>query len=147
MSTYKKPLLVFAAVVVFLMAGYGIYKFRKSSTVAIGELTKGQCIASLPAESENSPGRVKKADCDSSDILEVFAVDIEGFPINSQYPEPEAAETKTRAYCERQFAESFSQLYEESDLQMKIYYPTESNWDKGARQIICFATKDVETAV
>ncbi|MFV0459924.1 MAG: septum formation family protein [Actinomycetales bacterium] len=103
------------------------------------QLSVGQCL--LNADTTGLVDEVDSVECSEPHAAEVFASITAQSTADSPdtYPGKDDLERQAGA-CAARFADFIGKPYEESDLEITYFHPTEDSWDRGDRQILCIVS-------
>lgn len=114
-----------------------IYK-RDRGTTSTQDLSLGQCIKDLPADSATTLSRAALVPCDQPHIGEVFAV----IPVPGDTFPGEAQLTSQGDACDPKLVSYVPGLPDDFTYDLSYIYPTAQTWADGDRSLVCILRTD-----
>lgn len=149
------PLVILITVIV---GGWLVLTFTRPETLAVGELTAGDCLYIRAADADTDPGGgrpigsdaaavdalfrsgAERAGCDASHSHEVAEAWVLDDPLVAPYPGQAALTGREQARCEAAFERHVGRASAGSTLALTVAVPPEGAWDEGARVGACLVS-------
>lgn len=106
------------------------------TTQDVFSLEIGDCEVGSPAEGEGEVSETKVIDCVEPHGGEIYAA---SYLPDGAFPSDEAIAAQANTDCKAEFESFIGANWDDSLYNYSWYYPTESSWADGDREILCIA--------
>lgn len=103
------------------------------------DLDKGNCFDAMPgsAAADQAVWHINCNDAHAYEVYEVVTYDADGSRRGSPYPGADAVRDWSEQACYAQFEAFVGVRWTISDLDIKVWWPSQKSWDNNDRGIIC----------
>ena len=134
----------FGFLIILVLIGVGAFIFRDRLSGNASDLRVGDCF-NVPATAVEVED-VQHQPCSESHQAEVFFVVDNPAAKGDAYPDSTARQEYVKSACFQPFADYIGTTYENSQLDINWFAPTQDGWSKGDRTYTCFVTAKDNTA-